>query len=89
MTMGVAGESRASQRRDLLVDSASIGSSGGVLSLASEAHSLARLKASQKCLALGKPVHFQTLSRSNWLVCSAVMVLWQGERMMAVKVGWP
>ena len=35
-------------------------------------------------MALGKPVRFQTLSRSNWLVCSAVMVLWQGERMMAL-----
>ena len=52
--MGVAGESRASQRHDLLVDSASIGSGGGVLSLASEAYSLARLKASQRYLALGE-----------------------------------
>ena len=52
--MGVAGESHASQRCDLLVDSASIGSGGGVLSLASEAYSLARLKASQRYLALGE-----------------------------------
>ena len=52
--MGVAEESRASRRCDLLVDSASIGSGGGVLSLASEVYSLARLKASQRYLALGE-----------------------------------
>ena len=52
--MGVAGESRASRRRDLLVDSASMSSGGGVLSLASEAYSLARLKAFQRYLALGE-----------------------------------
>ena len=52
--MGVAGESHASRHHDLLVDSASMGSGGGVLSLASEAYSLARLKASQRCLALGE-----------------------------------
>ena len=52
--MGVAGESCASRRRDLLDDSASMGSGGGVLSLASEADSLARLKASQRYLALGE-----------------------------------
>ena len=34
--IGMAGESRALQRCDLAVDSASIGSGGGVLSLASE-----------------------------------------------------
>ena len=52
--MGMAGVSRASRQRDLLVDSASIGSGGGVLSLALEAYSLARLKASQRYLALGE-----------------------------------
>ena len=52
--MGVAGESHASRRRDLAVDSSSIGSGGGVLSLASEAYLLARLKASQRYLALGE-----------------------------------
>ena len=52
--MGVAGESRASRRRDLVVDSLFIGSGGGVLSLASEAYSLAWLKASQRYLALGE-----------------------------------
>ena len=52
--MGVAGESRASRRCDLWDDSASMGSGGGVLSLASEAYSLARLKASQRYLALGE-----------------------------------
>ena len=52
--MGVAGESHASRRRDLAVDSASMGSGGGVLSLASEAYSLAWLKASQRYLALGE-----------------------------------
>ena len=41
----MAGESHASQRHDLLVNSASMGSGGGVLSLASEAYFLARLKA--------------------------------------------
>ena len=52
--MGVAGESHASRQRDLAVDSASMGSGGGVLSLASEAYSLARLKASQRYLDLGE-----------------------------------
>ena len=52
--MGVAGESCASQRHDLSVDSASMGSGGGVLSLALEAYSLAQLKASQRYLALGE-----------------------------------
>ena len=51
---GMVGESRALQQRDLLVDSASMGSSGGVLSLASEVYSLAWLKASQRYLALGE-----------------------------------
>ena len=51
--MGVAGESHASQRCDLLVDSSSMGSGGGVLSLASEVYSLAWLKALQRYLALG------------------------------------
>ena len=50
----MAGELCASRLHDLLVNSASIGSSGGVLSLASEAYSLARLKASQRYLALGE-----------------------------------
>jgi hypothetical protein len=35
-------------------------------------------------IALGKPVHFQTLSTSNWLVCSAMIVLLQGDRMIAL-----
>src|SRR5437588_4981819 len=35
-------------------------------------------------IALGKLVHFQTLSTSNWLVCSAVMVLWQGDSIIAL-----
>src|SRR5437588_7473884 len=35
-------------------------------------------------IALGKLVRFQTLSTSNWLVCSAVMVLLQGDRMIAL-----
>ena len=35
-------------------------------------------------MAAGNPVLFQTLSMSNWLVCSAVIVLWQGERMTAL-----
>ena len=52
--MGVAGELRASRRRDLAVDSASMGSGVRVLSLASEAYSLAQLKASQRYLALGE-----------------------------------
>ena len=52
--MGVAGESHALQRCDLAVDSSSIGSGGGVLSLALEAYSLAWLKASQRYLALGE-----------------------------------
>ena len=52
--MGVAEESHASRQRDLLVDSAFMGSGGGVLSLASETYSLARLKASQRYLALGE-----------------------------------
>src|SRR6202008_1980757 len=30
----------------------------------------------------GNPVRFHTLSRRSWLVCSAVMVLWQGGRMI-------
>ena len=50
----MAGESRASRQHDLVVDSSFIGSGGGVLSLASEAYSLARLKASQRYLALGE-----------------------------------
>ena len=37
-----------------------------------------------KIIALGKPVCFQTLSISNWLVCSAVMILLQGDRMIAL-----
>ena len=55
--MGVAGESRASRRRDWSSDVCSsdlMGSGGGVLSLASEAYSLAWLKASQRYLALGE-----------------------------------
>jgi hypothetical protein len=35
-------------------------------------------------IALGKPVHFQTLSISSWLVCSVVMVLLQGDRMIVL-----
>jgi hypothetical protein len=35
-------------------------------------------------IALGKLVHFQTLSTSNWLVCSAIIVLLQGDRMIAL-----
>ena len=50
--MGVAGELHASQQCDLVVDSSFIGSSDGVLSHASEAYSLAQLKASQRYLAL-------------------------------------
>ena len=37
-----------------------------------------------KIIALGKLVHFQTLSTSSWLVCSAMMVLLQGDRMIAL-----
>ena len=32
----------------------------------------------------GKPVHFHTLSMRSWLVCSAVMVALQGDRMIAL-----
>src|SRR5579863_10219279 len=32
----------------------------------------------------GKPVHFHMLSNSSWLVCSAIMVLWQGDKMIAL-----
>ena len=35
-------------------------------------------------ITLGKLVHFQTLSTSTWLVCSAIMVLLQGDRMIAL-----
>ena len=35
-------------------------------------------------MASGNPVHFQTLSSSSWLVCSAVMVLLQGDKMIAL-----
>src|SRR5437660_9823295 len=35
-------------------------------------------------IALGKLVHFQILSTSSWLVCSAVMVLLQEDRMIAL-----
>ena len=52
--MGVVGESYASQQCDLSVDSASMGSSCEVLSHASEAYSLAWLKASQRYCALGE-----------------------------------
>ena len=37
-----------------------------------------------KIITLGKPVHFQMLSTSNWLVCSAIMVLLQGDRIIAL-----
>jgi hypothetical protein len=37
-----------------------------------------------KMIALGKPVCFQTLSTSSWLVYSTVMVLLQGDRMIAL-----
>ena len=47
-------KSHASQQCDLLVDSASMGSGSRVLSLASEVYSLARLKPSQRYLALGE-----------------------------------
>ena len=53
--MGMVGESHALQQHDLLVDSAFMGSGCRVLSLASEAYSLAWLKASQRYLALGEP----------------------------------
>ena len=52
--IGVAGELHASQQCDLAVDSSFIGSGDGVLSLASEAYSLAQLNASQRYLALGE-----------------------------------
>src|SRR6266705_7176327 len=32
----------------------------------------------------GKPVRFQTLSMRSWLVCSTVMVVLQGDRMIAL-----
>src|SRR5579863_5882335 len=32
----------------------------------------------------GKPVHFHMLSNSSWLVCSAVMVLWHGDKIIAL-----
>jgi len=32
----------------------------------------------------GKPVRFHTLSMRSWLVCSAVMVALQGDRMIAL-----
>ena len=35
-------------------------------------------------IALGKPIRFQMLSTSNWLVCSAVIVLWQGDSIIAL-----
>ena len=35
-------------------------------------------------MASGNPVHFHTLSSSSWLVCSAVMVLLQGDKMIAL-----
>ena len=35
-------------------------------------------------MASGNPVHFQILSSSSWLVCSAVMVLLQGDKMIAL-----
>jgi hypothetical protein len=35
-------------------------------------------------ITLGKPIHFQTLSTSSWLVYSAVIVLLQGDRMIAL-----
>ena len=37
-----------------------------------------------KIIAEGKPVCFQTLSRSNWLVSTAVIFLLQGERIIAL-----
>ena len=35
-------------------------------------------------MASGNPVHFHTLSSSSWLVCSAVIVLLQGDRIIAL-----
>ena len=35
-------------------------------------------------IASGNPVHFQTLSSNSWLVCSAVMVLLQGDKIIAL-----
>jgi hypothetical protein len=35
-------------------------------------------------IILGKLVRFQTLSISSWLVCSAIMVLLQGDKMIAL-----
>jgi len=32
----------------------------------------------------GKPVHFHTLSMRSWLVCSAVIVALQGDRMITL-----
>jgi hypothetical protein len=32
----------------------------------------------------GKPVRFHTLSIRSWLVCSAVIFLWQGDKMIAL-----
>jgi len=37
-----------------------------------------------KMIVKGKLVHFQTLSISDWLVCSVVIVLWQGNKIMAL-----
>jgi hypothetical protein len=37
-----------------------------------------------KIIVLGKPIHFQTLSTSSWLICSVVMVLLQRDRMIAL-----
>src|SRR5437660_357240 len=37
-----------------------------------------------KIIALGKPVCFQTLSTSSWLIYSIVMVLLQRDRMIAL-----
>ena len=35
-------------------------------------------------IAIGNPVHFQTLSSSNWLVSTAVIFLLQGKRIIAL-----
>ena len=35
-------------------------------------------------MASGNPVRFHTLSSSSWLVCSAVMVLLQGDKIIAL-----
>src|SRR6201999_2865441 len=32
----------------------------------------------------GNPIRFHTLSKRSWLVCSAVIVLWHGDRIMAL-----